>query len=329
MKHYELAYEVNDEKNLIIPHLLKEDRPEQLPDFPMGESLMLRYVSEDILPSNTISRFIVRHNQQIKKYKKDYLVWRYGVILEDLNGNLALVREEDRILSISVKGSTKTDYLSLLRETLNDIFNSYKSNKPQLEYRIEQFGQIPSELEKKNPLWLEESQIFTQAQDNVPFYNHQTKQYIPMQKTVHIYNIDKGNLLQGVQDSQFIAGDLNQTIFNFHDCNISLQGNLNELAGSLVQNGHKEQAKELENIANALEQVEQCQDKNEIKKKGIGNKLKRFTDELVDKDSQLHKTIKGIKHGVSIAQDIAKGYNDLAQWAGLPQVPKPFLKKES
>ena len=49
--------------------------------------------------------------------------------------------------------------------------------------------------------------------------------------------------------------------------------------------------------------------------------------ELEDEKSTLHKTVKGIKNGVSIAQDIAKGYNDVGQWLGLPQVPKPFLKK--
>ncbi len=48
--------------------------------------------------------------------------------------------------------------------------------------------------------------------------------------------------------------------------------------------------------------------------------------DLEAKNSKLHKTVKGIKNGVSIAQDIAKGYNDIAQWAGLPQVPKPFWK---
>ena len=70
MKHYELAYETKGVKELIIPHLLKEDRPEKLPDFPVGESLMLRYKAEQPLPPNTVSRFIVRHNQQIKKARK-------------------------------------------------------------------------------------------------------------------------------------------------------------------------------------------------------------------------------------------------------------------
>lgn len=83
----------------------------------------------------------------------------------------------------------------------------------------------------------------------------------------------------------------------------------------------------LANTAKALEQVENSKNKTEVKKKGIANRLKRIVEALENKDSMLHKTVKGIKNGIGIAQDIAKGYNDIAQWAGLPQVPKPFLKK--
>ncbi|MCJ8271348.1 MAG: hypothetical protein MJK04_18365 [Psychrosphaera sp.] len=49
--------------------------------------------------------------------------------------------------------------------------------------------------------------------------------------------------------------------------------------------------------------------------------------DLGDKNSTLHKSVKGLKHGASIAQDIGKGYNSFAQWMGLPQIPTPFLKK--
>jgi diacylglycerol kinase family enzyme len=106
-----------------------------------------------------------------------------------------------------------------------------------------------------------------------------------------------------------------------------LQGNLNELAQLLTQNGNTEEAKELENAAKALEQAEECKTPEEVKKKGIAGKLKRIADELCDKDSKLYKTVEGIKHGAGIVQDIAKGYNDFAQWVGLPQVPRLFLKK--
>lgn len=46
------------------------------------------------------------------------------------------------------------------------------------------------------------------------------------------------------------------------------------------------------------------------------------------KNDKISKTVNGSKHGVSIAQDIAREYNKLAQWLALPQVPDLFLKKE-
>ncbi|MGR3218899.1 MAG: COR domain-containing protein [Candidatus Anammoxibacter sp.] len=316
MKYYELAYELNKGKDLIIPHLLKEDRPEELPDFLIGESLMLRYRSEQPLPPNTISRFIVRHNHEIKKKEKDYFVWRYGVVLEDGKGSLALVREEDRTISVSVNGKNKTDYISTLRETLNDIFNNYKSEKPELQYRVKRYGPIPDEVETKNPLWLTDTKIFNHCNDGMPYYEDVTKHSIDLGNTVHKYNITTENLMLGGVGNQLIGGDLTQNTFNFYKCNIELQGKLNELAQCLTEGSNKEEAKELVNLAKALEKAEKDESKDEVKKKGIANRLKSLVADLGDENSTLHKAVKGIKNGVSIAKDIAKGYNDIAQWLG-------------
>ena len=320
MKHYELAYEA-ESGGLIIPHLLEEDRPDELPDFPVGESLMLRYRAEQPLPPNTISRFIVRHNQEIKKEDKDYVVWRLGVVLEDGKGSIALVREEDRIISVSVKGKDKTNYISKFRETLNDVFNSYKSEKPELQYRIERFGEMPGELEAEEPIWLADSKVFNLCQREKPYYDDIADQNIPMAGVINIYNIKAENVISGGAGNMLI-----QPTFYFRDCNISLQGNLNELAQLLTNGGKEEEAEELANAASALERVEKSERREEVKKKGAANSLKRILDALNNKESKLHKTVKGIKNGIGIAQDIAKGYNDTAQWLGLPQVPKPFLR---
>jgi len=328
MMRYELAYETQECDSLIIPHLLKEDRPEKLPEFPVGESLMLRYKAEQPLPPNSISRFIVRHNQEIKKENRQDLVWRYGVVLNNGKGGTALVREEDRTISVAVKGDDKTNYLCRLRETLNDIFNSYKSQKPDLQYRVERFGQLPAEIEERNPLWLPGAKIYNHAEANMPYYEDTTGRLMDLRPVRNEYNIKAENLMMGGPGSQFLHDQSRRITFNFHDCSIGLQGNLNELAQLLTENGNKEAAKELENAANMLEQAETIQNPAEIKKNGIGNRLKRLVDTFADENSQLHKTVKGIKNGISIAQDIAAGYNHLAQWAGLPQVPKPFLKKD-
>ncbi len=324
--HYELGYETKSGDRLILPHLLNEDRLEKLPVFSVGDSLMLRYEAEQPLPPNTISRFIVRHNQEIKKENKNYLVWRYGVILEDGKGSIALIREEDRTINVSVKGQDKTNYISVLRETLNTIFNSYKSEKPELQYRIMRFGLIPSIVETKYPLWLSDRQIMNHNKWLKPYFDYITGQDIPMIGVVNNYKIEVGNLIMGDRN-QLIDDKSSHTTFNFHNCNINLQGSMNELSLLLAEGGNKEEALELENAAKALELAEKCKSPEEVKKKGIASRLQRLVKDLEDEDSKLHKTVKGIKHGIGIAQDIAKGYNDIAQWAGLPQVPKPFLKK--
>ena len=190
MKAYELAYETED-KALIIPHLLKKDRPGELPEFPVGESLMLRYTADQPLPPDTISRFIVRHNQEITKKGNDSIMWRSGVLLEDGKGSMALVRETDhRIISVFVKGKDKTAYLSKLRETLDEIFKSYESKMPELQYRVKRFGEIPDETEKKFPLWLPENLIATYAQENSPYLDPITREKIYFNITINEYNIE-------------------------------------------------------------------------------------------------------------------------------------------
>ena len=99
--------------------------------------------------------------------------------------------------------------------------------------------------------------------------------------------------------------------FNFKDCNVELQGDLNDLAASLQAKGNNEEAKELQGAAQLLEKAEACTSPEEVKKKGIAKRFKRLIEDLNNEDSNLHKAVKGVKKGVSIAQDIAKGYNDI------------------
>ncbi len=327
MKKYELAYEEKGKDVLIIPRLLHEDQPANMPQFQIGESLMARYKADQPIMPDSISRFIVKHNEEIKKEAKQYLVWRSGVILEKIKGTIALVREtDDRTITVSVKGPNQTEYLSALRETLNGIFEGYKSKKPELQYRVQRFGEMPEEIEKQDPLWLADQKIFNHFQDNIPYYDDKTRQQINLTYTVNNYHVNAQTLLVG-PGSQYLDQSTHNT-FNFKDCNVSLQGNLNDLARQLNKSGKTEEAKELKEAAELLAEAEECTKPAELKKKGIAAGLQRFAEKLGDEKSSLCKTIKGIEKGINIAQDIAKGYNNIAQWAGLPQVPNVFLKKE-
>ena len=137
-------------------------------------------------------------------------------------------------------------------------------------------------------------------------------------RTSVVYNINIENLIYRGQENQIIINKSKKITINFHHSNISLQGNLNDLADLLTVNGNKEEAKELVNAENQLEQAEQLKTPDEVKKKGLTNRLKRVIDELNDTNSKLHKTVSGIKNGISIAKDIGEGYNKIALWLGLP-----------
>lgn len=195
MQHFELAFQEDSEERLIIPHLLNEDQPSKLPFFKVGESLELRYKADQPLPPNTISRFIVRHHKEIKKDWNNKNVWRYGVILEKEKGSIALVREKDRSIIVSVKGKNKTQFIDYLRSTLNDIFISYKNKKPDLEYKVERYGKITSYPELKEDLWLKGEEIYTYNKKNQPYYHYKTNEEFYLNKTIINYKIDHSNLL--------------------------------------------------------------------------------------------------------------------------------------
>ncbi|MDH6303848.1 small GTP-binding protein [Parabacteroides sp. PF5-5] len=323
MKKYELAYEYrsNGERCLIIPHLLKEDRPDSIPDYPVGESLMLRYKADQPLPPNTISRFIVRHNEDIQKIGKgNYQVWRYGVVLEDQKGTIALVREEDRMIQVSMKGPNRTAYLDKLRSTLNDIFNSYKSDKPELQYWVERGEEFPQEIDKKSPLWVRDQQLLSHYINEQPLYDYISNQYIPVHITIHNYNITAESVITGGEGNL-----ITRNTFNFKDCNINLQGVLNDLADSLKYKDYAEEAEEVEEVVAALESAEDLKTPEQIKKKGILNKVKRVLDDLTNEESDLYKKAEKIKKRVETVQKVGKAYNDIAQWVGLPQIPRPLL----
>lgn len=326
MMHYELAYKLDGEDCLIIPQLLELDCPEKLPDFPVAESLMIRYKTQQDLPPNTISQFIVRHNKEIKKEDKEFLVWRSGVVLDDGVGSIAIIREEDRCISLSVKGVDKTNYISILRKTLNNILNNYRHIKPELECGIELFGKLPVELDE-NTLWLSEKKIFNHSNFKEPYFEDNTGQFVDMQRVVKVYNINYGTIINGsvgqfTDKSKHIINN-----FKFKKCNIELQGEFNQLSELLLEHGNPEESKRIESVGKALGKAEHLIKKVDIKKNGIAARLKSFVEDLGNENSKLHRIISGIEEGISIAQKIAKGYNYIALGIGLPPLPIPFIKK--
>lgn len=120
MKKFELCYDIETDKNFLVPDLLPKDQP----DLKFNGIPAFEY-TYPVLPSSVITRFIVRMNPHIC----DGLVWRTGVLLK-IGENKALVKAdiEDRKITIAIDGleHTRRDALSAIRYQLDEIHASIK-----------------------------------------------------------------------------------------------------------------------------------------------------------------------------------------------------------
>ncbi|MCV3264566.1 hypothetical protein OGZ01_26915 [Vibrio harveyi] len=55
------------------------------------------------------------------------------------------------------------------------------------------------------------------------------------------------------------------------------------------------------------------------------SKFKRFMEDLEMKGSSLNVALEKVDSGFTIAKDLARKYNKLAEWCGMPVVPSVFL----
>jgi|GEM_PF-516164 len=105
-----------------------------------------------------------------------------------------------------------------------------------------------------------------------------------------------------------------------------LIGGFNDLRGEMLAR-EPQLADELEVLGQSLRKLPQCRDKESLIRSGALHKVRRFIDSLVDGSTKLGKTIGGLEKCHEIVSELGNGYNSIAEWTGLPQIPKLLLKK--
>ncbi len=339
MLNFELCYEIGNTQKYIIPELLPDNPPSETA-FWSGQKKLLHFEYRySFMPKGIISRLIVRMNKHIYERQQ----WKKGVVLEYETSRAEIVENVDkRVLKIRIAGNERQDALAVIRKEIKELHGRFDNlsvkemvpcNCPECKkaempnfFDYDELRQYKEEDEKYikcRVVKIKDVEVLGLISDVIT--REDDKEMSVAGNKIHI-DMKSGNLMLGGQGNQLIDDKSTHTTFNFRDCNIGLQGNLNELAQLLTDGGNDAEAKELANAATALKEAKNSKSKEEVIEKGIVNRVKRLVKDLEDKDSKLHKTVKGIKNGIGIAQDIAKGYNDIAQWLGFPQVPKPFLK---
>ena len=334
MKQFELCFEFDDvnKKRFLIPDLLSKEEPDT---GEWSDSLSFQY-HYDILPGSVISRFIVR--MQVYISKRTY--WRSGVVLvsEDQR-NRALVKAdiEDKKIFIDVTGNqdSRRTFLEIIRSEFRKIHATIPKIEPKEKVPLPSSPKIV--VDYKHLLKLEtlgRETYFPEGAFNEINVSQLLDGIEP--KSYRIERIEQ----QGIRFEPKIEINPNIQVNTMatasSDVSISIETKqaMNFLLGSLAE--LKEEIKEvqptlsedIEKIEDSVAKIENAKSKEEVAKSSALPKIKRFLENANDTGTALGKTIKGLKSGVSILQDIAKYYNKIAQWCGMPIVPGVFLKQK-
>ena len=97
-----------------------------------------------------------------------------------------------------------------------------------------------------------------------------------------------------------------------------------ELQSHPEVNEVNEVAREINDIGQEIKDIDVIESKEEIEPGAI-EKIGNFLARLKDPNSKEGKVIQVIHNGIKITQSLASKYNYVAEWFGLPQVPRLFL----
>ncbi|WKK82944.2 hypothetical protein [Marivirga arenosa] len=83
---------------------------------------------------------------------------------------------------------------------------------------------------------------------------------------------------------------------------------------------------ELQNLEGSLTAIEKETDSEIVKNSTAMQKLRNFLNSVSEGNEQLAKVLETTETGIDIIRSLAGKYNSIAEWCGLPQVPRVFIK---
>lgn len=345
MENFQLSFEVNKRGKYLIAELLDSAEVQIGLDTKEKQTLNFQY-NYEFLPAGIMTRFIVKANEYLVEKDGKKACWKKGAYLQ-YEGSIGFVKLFDSIaerrIEIKVIGTdsrNNRDLLTIIRKYFDEIHKSIPKIKfkeyvrcnceEQCTYlhdfryllRLEKRG-LESERCQSSLKLVNVCKLLNGVEDVRMRHKLRRGNMMSIQVNPQI-SIENSNVnhsansnKNSVQNS--ITIEIRQ---NIHE----LQGNINDLKDEVVCE-NPELSKELDKLEKGMERLNEAATKEEVVKSGALNKVKRFLLDVQNEESELGKVIKGLKYGVGIVQEIGEKYNSIAQWCGLPVVPKVFLKK--
>lgn len=345
MENFQLSFEVSRNKEYLIAELLENEEVMFEMDIKDKHVLNFQY-NYEFLPAGIMTRFIVKANVHLIEKNGKKVCWKKGAYLK-YGDSVGLVKLLDGIaerrIEIKIYGANSRNNRELL-VIIRKYFEEIHNRVPKIKYveyvkcncqpncshlhdyryllRLEGKG-IESVRCQESLQEVNVSKLLDGVDDKKQ-RNNIEREFMPnIQINPHIVVENNNTNNSENSNTNSIRNEITVEIRNSIN---ELQGNINDLRDEVVDE-QPELEKEFKKLEKSVEKLNDVKTKEEIVKSGVLNKMKRFLEEVQDSESELGKVVKGIKYGVRITQEIGEKYNKIAEWCGLPVIPRVFLNK--
>lgn len=332
MENFQLSFEIEPYNVYLIPELLGNQIKLSPQGYSVSQMIHLRY-SYTFVPAGIMSRFIVKSHKYLLDDGTTKLCWKKGAYLK--NGeSFALITLNDTLrekhLDIKVSGPnsrSNRDFIAIINEIVKEIHQFI----PKIEFKImvpctctpectylhdyRLLLRLINKNKKTNrcDTSLEDVQI-TELLDgiNIKGDEYNTMQTINITPQINTNISSSQTTTATATSTNTISIDIKNTIYE-------LIGTLNELEQD-IKALSPEISEDIKSIISNIDQIDSIDSNDDIKKKGILNKLKRFLTNLSDDSSEENRIIKGLKNGATITRELVQKYNYVATLIGLPNL---------
>ncbi|PNQ54150.1 hypothetical protein C1141_17410, partial [Vibrio agarivorans] len=353
MMQFELCHPIGSlkSKTYLVPNLLPTEVKIRALT-PGANTIHFVFKYENLLPPALFPKLLVRLSSNISADRR----WRTGAILSDSSLNVqALIEEDsvDKVIKITVTGDQARDFFAHIRQNVRSL-NGNNSDS----LGVQELIPLPG----YDDYTVSYSDLIGHELDGVPkYYNGTIRRSFPVSKllsgieskeeTTRAINEVKKDTVVTVNVK---TGDTNITNVNNNtntqeqtqtstqsqqvDIKIELKG-LKGSAENLLEDlrddaedeitdpaERKKFIRECDKVVKALDVVEEIETEDEASNNlGSFARIKDFLENSLEKTGDIGKTMELLGSNIGKIREIAKKYNKVAGYFGLPIVPEVLL----
>lgn len=354
MLQFELCHTIGNEKSktYLVPNLL----PTEIKDAQLNiksKSIKFIFKYENLLPPSLFPKFLVRMNQDIKADRR----WRTGAILSDVKLNAQAKVEEDsvaRTITIEVTGEQVRDYFAIIRKTIHNL------NSPdEAELGVDELIPLPRypnnfvsyqnlighEVKKRDEYFdgtigqgFDVSKLLSgiESRDETAKAIAEQKEHVTVvnNNNINIQNDNSSSLTSSNNQEQTATQTATQTV----DISIelkNLKGTADYVLEDLVDDAEDEienerefakVKKDCEKVTKAVNEIQGLESPEQADEKvGSFSRISDFLTGALDGSSRTGETLELLGDTVNKVRGLAKKYNTVASYFGMPVVPEVLL----